>query len=533
VWEPPPRPSLEAQRKAQDLIGQWVGTDLTLDLDPRHSKILRTKKPVARISITNPDVLEVTQFSPTEFELIGARTGQTNFTLWFAEPGGQGPGEMLRYMVRVYPDQSAEEQQTIEYGELERRINELFPNSSVHLIPIADKLIVRGEAHDSREAAEIMGILRSESGQVKAAGAAATGAAAPGGAGFGGVLPGAVNPQSGLAATPEGGPPVRLGAAVNLFPGRPARPVNLINMLDVPGEMQVMLKVRVAELSRSALRNIGSQMNLNFGNFALNSNFGLGSAFNAVLTTKDVMLTIDAIASNSYGKVLAEPNLVTLSGNSASFIAGGQFAVPTAVGVNGIGAVSTNFQGFGAQLQFTPTVIDKDRIRLQVAPTFSTLDQANAVNGIPGLDTRAVTTTVELREGQWLAIAGLIQDQLQGSKAGVPWLSDLPYISFLFSNRHIQRDETELLVLVSPELVHPLEPEEAPLVLPGMELTEPGNWAEYLVGDYEGRIGCEHRGTTAPIDQQHLREARIDARREARYQRSEDRYLEGPHGFSQ
>ncbi len=119
-------------------------------------------------------------------------------------------------------------------------------------------------------------------------------------------------------------------------------------MLDIPGEMQVMLKVRVAELSRSALRNIGSQLNLNFGDFSLNSSFGLGGAFNAVLNSKNAQLTIDAIASNSYGKVLAEPNLVTLSGNSASFIAGGQFAVPTAVGVNGIGAVSTNFQGFGA-----------------------------------------------------------------------------------------------------------------------------------------------------------------------------------------
>jgi pilus assembly protein CpaC len=89
------------------------------------------------------------------------------------------------------------------------------------------------------------------------------------------------------------------------------------------------------------------------------------------------------------------------------------------------------------------------------------------------------------------------------------------------------------LVLVSPELVHPLEPEEAPLVLPGMEVTEPGNWAEFIVGDYEGKTACEHRGTVFPIDQQHLREARIDAKREARYQRSENCYIEGPHGFSQ
>ena len=546
VWGPPPTPSPEAQRKAQDLIGELIGTDLTLDLDPRRSKILRTKKPVSRISITNPDVLEVTQFSPTEFELIGTRIGQTNLTLWFAGAGQQDGGQMLRYMVRVYPDQSGEVQQTVEYGELERRINELFPNSSVQLIPVADKLIVRGEARDSREAGEIMSILRGESGEVKTTAAATAaeavnpqGAVNPQLAGVNPQLAG-VNPQLAQAATPglvnpqTGGPPIREGAPVTLFPGKPARPLNnIINMLDIPGEMQVMLKVRVAELTRTALRNVGSQLNLNFGDFSLNSNFGMGSAFSAVLNSKNVQLTIDAIASNSYGKVLAEPNLVTLSGSPASFIAGGEFAVPTAVGVNGIGAVSTNFQGFGAQLQFTPTVLDKDRIRLQVAPTFSSLNAANTVNGIPGLNTRAVTTTVELREGQWLAIAGLIQDQQEGAKAGIPFLSDIPYLDFFFSNRHVQRDETELLVLVSPELVHPLEPEEAPLVLPGMEVTEPGNWAEFFVGDYEGRTGCEHRGTTSPVDRQHLREARIDAKQEARYQRSEDRYLEGPHGFSQ
>ena len=113
---------------------------------------------------------------------------------------------------------------------------------------------------------------------------------------------------------------------------------------------------------------------------------------------------------------------------------------------------------------------------------------------------------MELREGQWLAIAGLIQDEQTGAKSGVPFLSDIPYLDFFFSNRTVTRDETELLVLVSPELVHPLEPEEAPLVLPGMEVTEPGNWAEFFVGDYEGKTACEHRGTTFPVDQQHLRE---------------------------
>ena len=251
------KPSPDAQRKAQELIGGLVGTDLTLDLDPRHSKILRTKKPVSRVSITNPDVLEVTQFSPTEFELIGTHIGQTTLTLWFAGPAGQQFGEMLRYQVRVYPDLGVEEQQKIEYGELERRINELFPNSSVQLIPVADKLVVRGEARDSREAGQIMSILRGESGELKPAGAPQ---ANPQGAvppqvfvpGLG-VVPGpGVVPGQGVV-NPDGGPPIREGPAATLFPGRRGRPPStVINMLDIPGEMQVMLKVRVAELSRSA-----------------------------------------------------------------------------------------------------------------------------------------------------------------------------------------------------------------------------------------------------------------------------------------
>ena len=274
-------------------------------------------------------------------------------------------------------------------------------------------------------------------------------------------------------------------------------------------------------------------MKLNFGDFSLNSNFGLGGAFNAVLSTKDVMLTIDAIATNSYGKILAEPNLVTLSGSPASFIAGGEFAVPTAVGVNGIGAVSTNFQGFGAQLQFAPRSSTKDRIRLQVAPTFSSLNTANTVNGIPGLNTRAVVTTVELHEGQWLAIAGLIQDQQTGSKSGVPWLDEIPYLDFFFSNRSVTRDETELLVLVSPELVHPLEPEEAPLVLPGMEVTEPeigpSSSSATTKGDWAVSTAAPPRLSTCNTS---ARRGSTPGRRPATSDRR-TRYLEGPHGFSQ
>lgn len=501
VWGPAMQPRPESVAKAQTLIGDVLGPELTFDLDPRYSKILRTKRPVARISITNPEILEVVQFSPTEFEMIGGGTGQTTLTFWFAPaPGGPPDGEVLRYLVRVSPNEVLDDQRKIEYEDLERKINELFPNSFIHLIPVADKLIVRGQARDSQEAAEILSVLRGDQG-------------GPGGGG---------GPGQNL----------RLGAAAPAYISRVnLPPSNLVNMLDVPGEMQVMLKVRVAELSRTALRQIGSQMNLNFGDFSFTFSPAATGA-TAVLNTEDVKLTIDALSSNSYGKILAEPNLVTLSGHPAHFIAGGEFAVPTVVGVGGVGAVSTNFRGFGTQLTFTPTVVDKDRIRLVVAPSFSSRNAANDVGGIPGLDTRAVSTTVDLREGQWLAIAGLIQDQQNGSKVRVPGLGDIPILDTLFSRREVKREETELLILVSPELVHPMEPEEAPLILPGMEVTEPGDWSFFLAGAYEGCPDCDHRSTVWPVVKREMWQARRDAKAQSRYQRSEDRYIQGPHGFS-
>jgi pilus assembly protein CpaC len=294
-----------------------------------------------------------------------------------------------------------------------------------------------------------------------------------------------------------------------------------------------MLKVRVAELSRTALREMGSELNIDAGDFAFNSVLGIDGAVSAVLDADEVELTLEALSTNSYAKVLAEPNLVTLSGHSASFLAGGEFAVPVVVGVEGAAAATTNFRGFGVQLDFTPTVLDKDRIRLQVAPSFSSINEDNTVDGIPGLNTRSVSTTVELREGQWLAIAGLLQDEQSGSKSRLPFLGDIPVLGAIFSKKEVLRAESELIILVSPELVHPLEAEDAPQILPGMEVTEPTDAAFFLTGRYEGKENCYHRSTVWPVLKRQLLDARKEAKRQAHYMRNESYYIQGEHGFSQ
>ncbi len=494
-----PAPSaFEAQA---DALVDWIlEPGIPLDIDPRRSKIIRTKRPITRISVTDPDILEVVQFGPTEFELIGGSTGQTSLTLWFADPNGGG--QILRYLVRVSPDEAIEDRRKIEYGELEKKVNELFPDSMVRLIPVADKLIVKGQARDAEEATQIMALIRGQ------------------------------GPDGGILG--PGGAILNRGSAADPFPGvSDLPPSDVINLLHVTGEMQVMLKVRVAELSRTALRELGTELDVFAGDFTLETNLGLTGAVRAVLDTEDVKFVLEALNTNSYGKVLAEPNLVTLSGHPAYFIAGGEFAVPTAVGVEGIAAVSTNFRGFGTQLMFTPTVLDKDRIRMHVAPSFSQVNEdLTSQDGVPGLDTRAVATTVDLREGQWLAIAGLLQDQQSGSHIRVPFVGDVPVAGTIFSNREVRREETELLVLVSPELVHPLEAEEAPQILPGMEVTEPGDWAFYVTGRIEGHPDCHYRSTYGPAYKQHLLDARVDAKRHGGYLQAEGYYVQGEHGFS-
>lgn len=492
--------SRAAQQKSADLIDDVLLPEVSLRLDPRRSKLIRTKKNVSRFSIANPENLEVVQFSPTEFELIGLKSGQTTFTLWFPD------GQTLRYLVEVDRDTDIEDRRKSEYGDLQDMVNELFPNSQVQIIPVADKIILRGQARDSEEAAQILRVVSNHS----------------------------VNQGGGILGPGSFGGLVSIGSAATPYPGESDLPAsNVINLLDVPGEQQVMLRVRVAELSRTALRQMGVDLNINASDFTFTQLLGINGAFTAVLDTDEVRLALSALSSNSYSRILAEPNLVTLSGHPASFIAGGEFAVPIVVGVQGAAAATTNFRGFGTQLSFTPTVIDKDRIRLQVAPSFSTLNQSFAVNGIPGLNSRAVVTTVDLREGQWLAIAGLIQDQQSGSKSRVPFVGDIPILDTVFSRKTANREETELLVLVSPELVHPLENEDMPVILPGMEVTEPTDCQFFLYGNYEGDPNCAHRSTVHNVQQRNNKAEMHRGRGGRNYQKCQDYYVHGAHGFSQ
>ena len=498
---PPVRPVASSQlaEKVGSLVDEIVQQEAELDVPLRRSKILRMKQPIFRAAIADPSVIEIVAFGTREVELIGKESGSTTVTFWL---GDEDNPHHLSLVVNVEKDDSIEDRRRLEYGELQEMINEMFPNSRIQLIPIADKLIVRGQVRDEQEAAKIMSLLRENATTVSSS--------------LGGFGAGIGN--AGTAAEP--------------FPDASDLPkAQVVSLLRIPGEKQVMLKVLIAELKRSAIRQLGADFNFDVGDLMLGSALAGSGNIMATGTFNDdsFSLALKALTGNGNAKILAEPNLVVLSGQTADFISGGQFAVPTIVGVGGAQASTTTFKGFGTQLSFSPTVLDNDRIRLNVSPSFSTLNSANSVAGIFGVDTRSVNTTVELREGQVLAIAGLLQEQQRGYSSRVPLLGDTKLLRPLFETKVVSRDETELLILVSPELVHPMESHEAPTILPGMEVTEPDDVDFFIYGDIEGRPGFHHRSTVWPLFKS--RNCRCKEEFEA-INNSQQYYVHGSNGFS-
>lgn len=497
VLQPATRPTL--RQKVNDLIEEIVTAEVEVEVTRRQSKLIRMKSDISRVAVSDPSIVDFVPFGSREIQLIGKETGSTTVTLWM---GGPDNSQLLTLLVTVTKDNTVDNKRRLEYSELEAMINELFPNSRIQLFPVADKLIVRGQARDEQESTEIMAIIREN-------------AQGPGmGAGGGNLTSG--------------------GPAAQPFPDASTLPrANIINMMMVTGEKQVLLKVRIAELKRAAARSIGANFNFDIKEFMLTSFLSGGGNVLAsgAFSEGSFNLVLSALMTNGTAKILAEPNLVTLSGLPATFLSGGEFPVPTVVGVGGAQAATTSFKGFGTALTFLPTVLDKDRIRLNVTPTFSSLNKTNSVNGIFGLDVRTVSTTVDLRRGQVLAVAGLLQEQQAGSSTRIPFLADIPLLGRLVSSTNITRDETELLILVTPELVHALEPDQAPSILPGMEVTEPNDLDFFIYGDWEGRPDCHHRSTVWPLYK--TRSKRCGTVGVEGGQPSDMYYINGPFGYSE
>ncbi len=293
-------------------------------------------------------------------------------------------------------------------------------------------------------------------------------------------------------------------AAITVGPG-----VALRNELQVTGATQISLRVRVAEVSRSVSRQLGFDWSSIFsvGNFAFGLQTGrfavaggglvgngVDQAFGSVASRRfNGSAVLDAMATEGLVSLLAEPNLTAISGATATFLAGGEFPIPVP---QALGVTSIEYKQYGVSIAFTPTALSTGRISMKVRPEVSALDTTNAIalNNIqvPALTTRRAETDVELASGQSFAIAGLIQNNNNNNVRKLPWLGDIPVLGALFRSTQFQRNQTELVIVVTPYLVQPTA--EMPADATG-SVAAPSDLEELLYG----RVAVPGRAGASPV----------------------------------
>lgn len=532
----------ETVKKYSKYIQELKDPQLTLDLVVGRTRLMLLNSNPTRIQVADETIASYTVLSPKQISLLGRATGVTILTLWFVDPNTKQE-EILTYHVRVVPDPVAKEQLEKVYKSLAVEINRAFPNSVVQLQLVGDKLVVSGHCKDITDATKILQIVRAH---------------APAPAGQQHAPQAAQIPADKSKATAPTAPP---GVEDYQLEGNSY----IVNLLQINGEQQVMLRVTVAEVNRAAARSIGMNFSISnnhgltvfanntgsiatggqvFQNFnafgtginnALNQNLGVTAApgialgaggFNnlpVALDNGQVRLAISALKVLQYARSLAEPNLVTMNGQTANFRAGGEFPVPVVTGNTLQGLQGVSFIPYGVSLSFTPYITDRDRIRLVLNGVVSSKDLAAGVTNfggtaVPSLSTRNFNTTVEMREGQTIAIAGLIQNNIGADAHRIPGIGELPILSRLLGFDTTTAGEQELVVLITPELVHPLDCRETP-PLPGSDIFEPGDCEFYLAGRLESHVPADYR-TAVRTDCMRLKMAR----------QLEHKLLCGPHG---
>ena len=436
-------------RQAEDLAQRVtvpLGGNIVIDLNV----------PLAKTSVAQPNIAEVQIVSPRQVVVTGKTVGSTIMVLTDEK------GDKLELNLVVEPQ---------ELAQIRKAIADVSGDAKVHVQLVRETIVLNGKVGDVDTIDKIVQI-------------------------------------------------------AGIFAGED----NVCNQLTLAGSQQVLLRCTVAEVSKGATRELGINGWLAGDNirdmFALNQidainpfvNGGIGltptgdiiqpggldfmaagtPAIPVIPTPNGPELSIGfpriqmqlflrALRDNSLLRVLAEPNLVALNGEEATFLAGGEFPVPIP---QGLGTTTIEWREFGVRLRFRPTVIGRQMIRLSVRPEISERDFTNAVSLeggtiVPGLTARSVDTTVELASGSTIAIGGLLSETSRGMARSMPGLGDLPILGALFRSVDFQQDRTELVILVTPELVKSLNPDQIPS-LPGEFMTGPTDYQLFGLGMLEG-----------------------------------------------
>jgi pilus assembly protein CpaC len=393
------------------------------------SQVIELPERFTDVMIADPGIVDVLPLTTRSVYVVGKKVGTTTVTVY-------GPGKRLLAGVNVMV--------SADVGGLKARIHELAPaETGVKVSAANDSIILSGEVSSGPKARQIVELAGS----------------------YGKV----------------------------------------VNMMSVQGTQQVMLSVRFVEMSRNIAKTLRvnaatPSVGIPNGTFSIipgkaygqfgetaggQQRFGI---FQSVIRSGDLKLDVlvDAYEAKGLAKTLAEPTLVAMSGDTASFLAGGEFPVPVAQdsGTNGnSGSITVEFKPFGISLAFTPTVLDDGVISLLVAPEVSSIDTTTSVISsgisIPGLKVRRAKTTVELRDGESFAIAGLLANDYRNAITQFPILGDLPIIGTLFRSTEYQKNETELVLVVTPHLAKPVQGRAA---TPSDHFLPPSDFELFLFG---------------------------------------------------
>jgi pilus assembly protein CpaC len=408
----------------------------SLNVPMNRAVVVESDVPFAELSIANPGIADISTLSDRSIYVLGKAPGRTTLTL--LSPDGR---LISNVDVHVTPD----------IAEFKERLQQILPGETIEVRTANDGIVLSGTVSST----------------------------------------------------------AKLDRALDL--ANRYAPERVSNLMTVGGVQQVMLKVRFAEMSRSVsksldgslgFRTIGSDGAISVGSGVLSDGVQLDNALGGGTVTSgndaagrlgvgfdvgalEFAVLLEALESKGLVRTLAEPNLTALSGQEATFLAGGEIPIPIADD-DGVGI---EYRPFGVQLDFVPTVVDGSVINLVINAAVSSVDPTTgiAVDGginVPGFRVRRTTTTVEMRDGESFAIAGLLQDEFRDNNSQVPWIGDLPIIGALFRSVDYQRSQSELVIIVTPHLVTPTSGEA--LALPTDRVRIPTERDLFLFGNTSG-----------------------------------------------
>lgn len=404
-----------------------------LDVPMNRAVVVESDVPFTELSIANPGIADISSLSDRTIYVLGKEPGRTTLTLLSAD------GRLITNVeVHVSPDMA----------EFKERLTQILPGENIEVRTANDGIVLSGTVSST----------------------------------------------------------ARLDRALDL--AQRYAPDRVSNLMSVGGTQQVMLKVRFAEMQRSVSKALSSSLSLNGTSLQNGRNIrggtnttvgqtGITNALNNIVPTAnantgaflfgfgaggvEVGVLLEALESRGVVRSLAEPNLTALSGQQATFLAGGEYPVPVS---NDDGGISVEYKPFGVELNFTPRVVDGDIINLELLAAVSAIDPSNSfsANGfeISAFSRRETSTTVEMRDGESFAIAGLLLDDFTDLTGQVPWIGDVPILGALFRSAEYARRQTELVIIVTPHLVSPTR--GTALALPTDRVRPPSEQDLFLFG---------------------------------------------------